>query len=51
MENEDNKKAAEKLGAEVMELSRNMLLVDFRFLDTAISKLVLSPSDIKRSLL
>ncbi len=45
MGNEDSKRTAEKLAAEVMELSRNMLLVDFRFLDTAISKLVLSPSD------
>ena len=35
----------EKLGAEIMELSRNMLLVDHRFLDAAISKLTLSQSD------
>ena len=51
MEEKNSQKALYDLAAEVMELSRNTLLVDWRFLDVALSKLTLSPSEKTASLM
>ena len=51
MEEKNSRKALYDLAAEVMELSRNTLLVDWRFLDVALSKLTLSPDEKTASLM
>lgn len=51
MENDSNQKMIAELAHDIMELSRNRLLVDWRFLDSAISKLYVTQGDCTDSFL